>query len=133
MIGIKAVIKGEDDTPPFTRLFEYPDRSDELIFFEAIQIIKQRLSKNLKININECLMVYCGYIIERVRANESVKSIEDNANKVLSLDQVMIGVPESLKKITLIVKTDVDDNSTRKETINIDSPLPTCKYILSAW
>jgi urease gamma subunit len=133
MICIKAVIKGEDDTPPFTRLFEYPDRLDELIFFEAVRMIQQRLSKNLKININECLMVYCGYIIERLRANESVKSIEDNANKVLSLDQVMIGVPESLKKITLKVKTDVDDNGTRKETINIDSPLPTCKYILSAW
>ena len=133
MICIKAVIKGEDDTPPFTRLFEYPDRLDELIFFEAVRMIEQRLSKNLKININECLMVYCGYIIERLRANESVKSIEDNANKVLSLDQVMIGVPESLKKITLKVKTDVDDNGTRKETINIDSPLPTGKYILSAW
>jgi urease gamma subunit len=133
MICIKAVIKGEDDTHPFTRLFEYPDKSDELIFFEAVRMIKQRLSKNLKININECLMVYCGYIIERLRANESVKSIEDDASKVLSLDQVMMGVPESLKKITLEVKTDVDDNSTRKETINIDSPLPICKYILSAW
>jgi urease gamma subunit len=133
MICIKAVIKGEDDIPPFTRLFEYLDRSDELIFFEAVRMIKQRLSKNLKININECLMVYYGYIIERLRANESVKSIEDDASKVLSLDQVMIGVPESLKKITLEVKTDVDDNSTRKETININSPLPTCKYILSAW
>ena len=131
MICIKAVIKGEDDTPPFTRLFEYPDRLDELIFFEAVRMIEQRLSKNLKININECLMVYCGYIIERLRANESVKSIEDNANKVLSLDQVMIGVPESLKKIAFEVKMN-DENSIRKEIINIDSPLPTCKYILSA-
>ena len=131
MIWIKAVIKGEDDTSPFTRLFEYPDRSDELIFFGAIQMIKQRLSKNLKININECLMVYCGYIIERLRANESIKSIEDNASKVLSLDQVMIGVPESLKKIAFEVKMN-DENSIRKEIINIDSPLPTCKYILSA-
>ena len=132
MIYIKAEIKGEDDTPPFTRVFEYTDRSGELIFFESIQMIKQRLSKKLRININECLMVYCGYIIERLRANESVKNIEDNASKVLSLDHVMIGVPESLKKIAFKVKTDVDDNSMRKEKINIRSPLPTCKYVLSA-
>jgi urease gamma subunit len=131
MICIKAIIKGEDDTPPFTRLFEYPDRSDEMIFFKGIQMIKQRLSKNLKININECLMFYCGYIIEQLRADESVKSIEDNARKVLSLDQVMIGVPESLKKIGFEVKTDFG-NGIREEIINIDSPLPTCKYILSA-
>jgi hypothetical protein len=43
----------------------------------------------------------------------------------------MIGVPESLKKIDFEVKTDYG-NGIREEIINIDSPLPTCKYILSA-
>ena len=131
MIYVKAVIKGEDDIPPFTRLFEYPDKSDESIFFNAIQMIRQRLSKNLRINIHECLMIYCAYIIEQLRADESIKSIEDNARNVLSLDKVMIGVPESLKKITFEVKTDDDNNSVRKEMLNFNDALPTYKYILS--
>jgi urease gamma subunit len=132
MIYVKAVIKGEDDIPPFTRLFEYPDKSDESIFFNAIQMIRQRLSKNLRINIHECLMIYCAYIIEQLRAGESIKSIEDNARKVLSVDKVMIGVPECLKKITFEVKTDDDNNnSVRKEMLNFNDALPTYKYILS--
>jgi urease subunit gamma len=133
MIYVKAVIKGEDDIPPFTRLFEYPDKSDESIFFTAIKMIKQRLSKNLRINIHECLMIYCGYIIEQLRASESIKSIEANAKKVLSIDQVMIGVPECLKKITFEVTIDDDNNNknVRKEVINFNGTLPTYRYVLS--
>ena len=94
-------------------------------------MIRQRLSKNLRINIHECLMIYCAYIIEQLRAGESIKSIEDNARKVLSVDKVMIGVPECLKKITFEVKTDDDNNSVRKEMLNFNDALPTYKYILS--
>jgi urease gamma subunit len=132
MIYVKAVIKGEDDIPPFTRLFEYPDKSDESIFFNSVQIIRQRLSKNLRINIHECLMIFCAYIIEQLRAGKSIKSIEDNARKVLSVDKVMIGVPECLKKITFEVKIDYENNnSVRTEILNFNDPLPIYKYILS--
>lgn len=135
MIYAKAVIKGEDDTPPFIRLFEYPDESDELIFFNSIKMIKEKLSKNLKININECLMVYCAYIIEGLHANKSINSIEENAAKVLSVNQVMIGVPESLRKITFEVKLDNDNNdnnntNSQKHIVKISEPIPISKYIL---
>jgi urease subunit gamma len=130
MIYVKAVIKGEDDIPPFTRLFEYPDKSDELIFFNVIKMIKEKLSKNLKINVNECLMIYCVYIIEQLHTNKSIKSIEENAIKVLSVNQVMIGVPESLKKITFEVKIHEDKN-VRKQIVNINQPLPINRYILA--
>lgn len=135
MIYAKAVIKGEDDTPPFIRLFEYPDESDELIFFNSIKMIKEKLSKNLKININECLMVYCAYIIEELHANKSINSIEENAAKVLSVNQVMIGVPESLRKITFEVKLDNDNNdnnntNSQKHIVKINEPIPISKYIL---
>ncbi len=130
MIYVKALIKGEDDIPPFTRLFEYADESDESIFFEAIQMIRQRLSKNLRINVHECMMIYLAYVVEQLRANKPIKSITANARKVLSVDQVMIGVPECLKKITFEIRIDSDNNSVRKEMINIDCPFPPCKYIL---
>ena len=131
MIYAKAVIKGEDDTPPFLRLFEYHDKSDELIFFNSIKMIKEKLSKNLKININECLMVYCAYIIEELHANKSINSIEEKAAKVLSVNQVMIGVPESLRKITFEVKLDDDDDNSQKHIVKISEPIPISKYILA--
>jgi urease gamma subunit len=130
MIYVKAVIKGEDDMPPFIRLFEYPDKSDESIFFNAIKMINEKLARNLKINVNESLMIYCAYIIEQLHTDKSIKSIEANATKVLSVNQVMIGVPESLKKITFEVKLD-DSNNVRKQIVNINEPLPTSKYILA--
>lgn len=130
MIYVKAVIKGEDDTLPFIRLFEYHDKSDELIFFNSIKMIKEKLSKNLKININECLMIYCAYIIEELYTNKSISSIEENAAKVLSVNQVMIGVPESLRKITFEVKLDNDNNS-QKQMLKISEPMPISKYILA--
>lgn len=130
MIYVKAVIKGEDDTLPFIRLFEYPDKSDELIFFNSIEMIKEKLSKNLKININECLMIYCAYIIEELYTNKSINSIEENAAKVLSVNQVMIGVPESMRKITFEVKLDNDNNS-QNQIVKISEPIPISKYILA--
>jgi urease gamma subunit len=131
MIYVKAVIKGEDDIPPFTRLFEYCDKSDQSIFFNSIKMIKEKLSKNLKINVNECLMIYCAYIVEQLHTNKSIKSIEQDATKVLSVTQVMIGVPESLKKITFEVRLDDYNNNVRKQIVNINEPLPTSRYILA--
>ena len=130
MIYVKAVIKGEDDIPPFIRLFEYPDKSDESIFFDAIKMINEKLARNLKINVNECLMIYCAYVIEQLHTDNSIKSIEENATKVLSVNQVMIGVPETLKKISFEVKFD-ETNNVQKQIVNINEPLPTHKYILA--
>ncbi|MFL6410484.1 MAG: urease subunit gamma [Nitrososphaeraceae archaeon] len=130
MIYVKAVIKGEDDIPPFIRLFEYPDKSDESIFFNAIKMINEKLARNLKINVNECLMIYCAYVIEQLHTDNSIKSIEENATKVLSVNQVMIGVPETLKKISFGVKFD-ETNNVQKQIVNINESLPTHKYILA--
>ncbi|HYZ50484.1 MAG TPA: urease subunit gamma, partial [Nitrososphaeraceae archaeon] len=78
-----------------------------------------------------CLIIYLAYIIENLRANKAVKTIEENARKVLSVNQVMIGVPDSLKKIIFEIKIGDDNETVRKEMVNLDCPFPACKYILS--
>jgi urease gamma subunit len=113
MIYAKAIIKGEDDIPPYTRVFEYTEKSDESIFFEALLMIRRRLSRNLRINVHECLI------------------IEENAGNVLSVNHVMIGVPESLKRIIFEIKIGDDNEIVRNEMVTINCPFPTCKYILS--
>jgi urease gamma subunit len=100
MIHIKLTVKGEPDTTPFRHTFFYADESDEKLFYNSVNMIKEKLDKNLKININESLVIYCAYVIE------TISIIERNAQKILSPEKVMIGVPESLRKIVFEVKID---------------------------
>ena len=125
MIHVKAEIKGESDTASFTRIFEYSNNS-EIIFFNSVDLIKEKLSKKMKINANEALMVFCACVISDLRARKFKNSIEMNASKVLRRDQVMIGVPETLKKITFEVTVD----NLPKTIITLVEPIPTSNYML---
>jgi urease gamma subunit len=120
MIHVKAVIKGEPDTLPFTVVFQYVDKSDEQIFFNSVEMIKEKLAKNLKINTNESLVIYCAYVVSAIRSQESVNSIENNGPKILSGKSVMIGVPETLRRITFEAMID----NFPKKWIMFDEPIP---------
>ena len=119
MIHVKAVVKGEPDTLPFTMVFQYTDVSDELVFYNSVKIIREKLAKNLKINTNESLVLYCAYVVNAVRSHQSVSKIESNGSKILSDKKVMIGVPETLSKITF--EATIDNFS--KKQISFDKPI----------
>ena len=127
MIHLKIEVKGEPDVPPFTRIFEHGDKTDEQIFFNSINIVKEKLARNLKINTNEALLVYCAYIVNKLRAGKSKDTVEKNASKILSKHNVMIGVPETLRKITF--EATIDDLP--KEVIIFEKPIPIGNYILT--
>jgi urease gamma subunit len=127
MIIIKAEVKGEPDVLHFTRIFEYHNKSDEQIFFDSLELIKGKLAKNLRINTNESLALYCGYIVDHLRARISIDSIENNSPTILLPDQVMIGVPETLRIISFEV---ILDNSPKK-TISFREPIPTSRYSMA--
>jgi urease gamma subunit len=128
MINIKATVKGEPDTGPFTHIFLYTNKSDEQIFCNSVEMIKDKLNKNLRININESLVIYCAYVIGGLRSRKTATLIEENAQKILSPDKVMIGVPESLRKITFEAKID----RLSKRQITFKEPITTSNYILTA-
>ena len=125
MILINAFVKGDPDVPPITPKFEY-DSSSEKIFVNGVNIIKNRLANNLRINLYETLMVYCAYVVSELRSGKTVSSIQDNANRVLSPDKVMIGVPESIRKIVFDVI--IDDKP--KEIVTFVEPILIRDYIL---
>jgi urease subunit gamma len=127
MILIKAQVKGEPDVPPFTRIFEYRSKSDEQIFFDSIELIKEKLAKNLKINTNESLVLYCGYLVDQMRARISTDIIENNSRKILLPDKVMIGVPETIRIISFEV---ILDNFPKKK-ISFHEPIPTTRYSMA--
>ena len=125
MIHIKAVVKGEQDIPPITKQFQYDNNSEE-IFFSGAEMIKERLSKNLKINLNETLLLYCAYIVLELRSGKTILEIQNNAHEILSPDKVMIGVPESIQRIVF----DVIIDNKPKEIVKFEEPIPISNYIL---
>jgi urease gamma subunit len=128
MIYVQVTAKGEPDTAPIRHIFFYADESDEELFYNSVNMINEKLDKNLKININESLVIYCAYVIDKLRANETISVIERNARKILPPDKVMIGVPESLRKIVFEVKID----KLPKRRVILKEPITISNYILAA-
>ena len=126
MIKIKVTIKGEEDIPPFSKLFEY-DTNSEKIFFNGLKIIQTRLSQNLRININETLMLFCGLITKQLREGKSNSEIVDSLYKMLNPQKVLIGVPESIRMISF--EANIDDKPTK--TFSIIEPISITDYILT--
>jgi urease subunit gamma len=106
MIDIKVLVRGEIDTPSFVRIFQYPDKEEESIFFNSVASIKKKIERGLKINANETLAIFCAYVIEQMRKHKSQDEIENAAKGIISSDQVLIGVPETLREMSFDVIID---------------------------
>ncbi len=125
MINIQALVKGEPDVIPFTKLFEFSNQ-DEPIFLNVIEMVKDKLSRNLKLNVHEALLVYCAYLVSEIRSGRQDSDVIENLPKVLMQDNVLIGVPETLRDITFNIAVD----SFPKRTIRFIKPIPVVNYIM---
>jgi len=121
MIHVRATIRGEPDAPPFTNVFDY----DEEIFFSSAMMVEEKIRHNMKININEALMAYCAYVVKSVRAGKKEREIQRGLPK-FTVNNVMIGVPETLRAIMFEVTT---EKEARK--IMIKEPIPASSYIMA--
>jgi urease gamma subunit len=127
MIDIRVIVRGESDTPPFVRMFQYYDKDEESIFLNSVLAIKEKVEKRLKINANESLVVYCAYVIDQVRDHKSQDDIENAVHDVLSSDQVLIGVPETLREMSF----DVIVDKYPKQRIKFSEPMKISNYIMT--
>ncbi len=127
MIDIKVMVRGEIDTPPFIRVFQFPDKEEESIFFNVIVSIKKKIEMDLRINANESLAIFCAYVIEQMREYKSQDQIENAAQGILTSDQVMIGVPETLREMSFDVI--VDDFP--KQRIKFNKPMKISNYMMT--
>ena len=119
------VIQGDPDIKPFTKIFYY-EKSDETIFFESTQLIKNHLSNNMRLNINETLGLFVAYVITSLNEHKTISEIQKHIPELLLPHQVMIGVPESLRKLTFTITT----NDTDSELIYITTPIRIDQYFL---
>ncbi len=117
-------VKGESDLS-FTKLFEFRNK-DDVIFHNVVELIKEKLSKNLKLNVNEVLLTYCVHIVSEIRSNKSELEIVNNSSKILTRENVLIGVPETLREIIF----DITLDNFPKKIIRYIEPIPTANYIM---
>ena len=127
MIDVAVTVQGEPDTVPFTRIFRFYNKTDYIILSKLIKSINDKLSKDMRINLNETLYIYLNFIIKELRLHRKTNEMITNASTLLTPDKVMIGVPESLRKISFNV---LMPNSQRLK-ITIKEPISTSGYILA--
>ena len=127
MIDVAVTVQGEPDTVPFTRIFRFYNKADYTILSKLIKSINDKLSKEMRINLNETLYIYLNYIIKELRLHGNANQMITNASTLLTPDKVMIGVPESLRKISFNI---LMPNSQRLKII-IKEPISTSGYILA--
>jgi len=82
----------------------------------------------MRININEALYIYLNYIINQLRLHKKKSEIITNLSKLLTSNQVMIGVPESLREVNFNINTE----RKQKLDITVTEPISTTGYILAA-
>jgi urease gamma subunit len=122
---IEVSIQGDPDIKPYTKTFHY-EKSDESIFFESTQLIKNHLSNNMRLNINETLGLFVAYIITSLNEHKTINEIQKHIPDMLAPHQVMIGVPESIRKLTFTITT----NDMSNEQISITEPIHIEQYFL---
>lgn len=127
MIYIKATAKGEPDAPPLFRTFRYADEGDELILHHSVEMAREKLLKNMKLNVNEALLMYAYFVAGQMRAKKGAGEIEKDAKAILSAGQVMIGVPETLRTIAFDAVVDG-----RRDWVVLREPIPSSGYMMAA-
>lgn len=105
MIRVRARVKGEPDTPEFTRDFEYGTMEEEF-FFSSATAVEERLRRNEKLNVNQALLVYCSLLVKDLRSGATTEEIVNDLSKALSSENMLIGVPETLRHVHFEAKVD---------------------------
>ena len=123
---IEVLIQGDPDIKPYTETFHY-EKSDEPIFIKSTQLIKNRLSNNMLLNINETLRLFVAYIITSLNERKTLPEIQKHMPELLLPNQVMIGVPESMRKLTFTITP----NDADSEQMSIEAPIRIEPYFLN--
>lgn len=126
LLHAMVTVRGEPDTEPSIRVYTCSDEIDEQMLFSSVELIMEKLSKKLRININEALLVYLNCLVEAFRCDKKMDEIVNNASDILTADQVLIGVPESLREI----KFDLTIENMPRRLITLIDPIPATSHML---
>ncbi|MGI9567944.1 MAG: urease subunit gamma [Nitrosopumilus sp.] len=122
-MNILVLVQGDPDTKPSMKTFDYK-KSDEFIFYESVQQIKKQLLNNRQLNFDEAIGLFVAYIATSLDEGKTVHEIKKYLPKLLQSNQVLIGVPESLQKITFTITV----GDLCNETMSVLTPIPITNY-----
>lgn len=122
---ITITVHGEPDVLPYTKRFQFQG-TDDTVFVASCEKVKKMLDRQQKININEALLLFSAFVVSSIREGKGENGIKEEASSVLSPDQVMIGVPEMLRRLDFEVILE------KAFTVSINSPIPVQDFTLNA-
>ena len=128
MIDIQVSLHGQNSSPPLTRSYYFRHESDEKNFLNSVQLVMERIQKKIKINLNEVLIIFLDFLVREYRKKSGIDEIKDNLSKLLTHDQVLIGVPELVKNIEF--SGIIDTNP--KLTVVLNEPILIPEYVIKA-
>lgn len=86
--------------PPIQKYFILTDNIDAIIFINTFEKIYSKINSGLRINLDESIWLYCGYIIKEIKHGSNSNQIKNGISKLLPFDKVMIGVIEIMRNNT---------------------------------
>ncbi len=116
-----AEVQGDPDTQPMI-IFSGYGRD---VVIESAKAINRKIRGGIRININEAVMAMAAYVMRQIAAGVSADDIGEQVCDLISPDNVMIGVPESMRRLVFRM------TSGSSETVLIlDSPIRISRYVL---
>lgn len=76
-----------------------PKEKDKLLVFTAALLAERRLARGVKLNYPEAVAYITMEIMEGARDGNTVAQLMSAGREILSVDQVMEGVPELIKEV----------------------------------
>ena len=76
-----------------------PREKDKLMVALAALVARGRLARGLRLNYPESVALITDFVLEGARAGKSVAQLMSESGKVLTLDQVMEGIPEMIHEM----------------------------------
>jgi urease subunit gamma len=74
---------------------------DKLLIFTAARMAERRKADGVKLNYPEAVAIIADYVQERARRGDTVAELKKEGRRVLSLDDVMPGVPDMIQSVSV--------------------------------
>ncbi|UHA72691.1 urease subunit gamma [Paenibacillus sp. 481] len=72
---------------------------EKLLLYVASELAQKRLARGVKLNYPEAVALISGYIMEGARDGKSVAELMESARYLLTVDDVMDGIPALLQEV----------------------------------
>jgi urease subunit gamma len=78
-----------------------PREIDKLMIFTAGEVARKRKARGLKLNYPEAVALITSELLEEIRNGKTVAELMNLGAQILTLDDVMEGVPEMISEIQI--------------------------------